>query len=81
MTFSMKLSIEAFNRSFLMFKNTSDELDIEVQSEVIKMNTVEELQELVDSLPKSYIGCRRIYEKIERLSEFDKPQSSAIFNI
>ncbi len=67
MNFSLKLAINGFERAAKEFKKATAELNVEVQEEINRRNTVESLQELVESLPVSYIGCRRIYEKIERL--------------
>jgi len=43
-----------------------------VDSEMEKCKTVESLMELVNMLPKSYKGSRRIYEKIYTIQDAQK---------
>jgi hypothetical protein len=64
----MKQAIQRFNWALQEFKEATAALHPYVEEELAKRNTVDELQELIDILPKTYIGIRRIYEKIENLS-------------
>lgn len=64
---SAKTAIKNFHSSALAFKAATKNLSGEIEKIVNNLDTVEELQDLIDCLPPSYIGCRRIYEKIERL--------------
>lgn len=65
----MKKEIAEFNRAATEFKKATAALHPKVEAALNRCNTVEELQELVDRLPTSYIGTRRIYEKMDRIED------------
>lgn len=59
--------IKQFNKSLIAFNKVETALNEVVSEEMNWRNTVEELYDLVDMLNPHYKGCRRIYEKVERL--------------
>lgn len=63
----MQLEINAFEDAYYLLKAKTKELDDKVTVEIDKRKTVDELQELVDLLPRGYPGVRRVFEKIYRL--------------
>jgi hypothetical protein len=66
---SLRLVIQsfAFERALNTLKHQSLCLDEYLEAEMKKLNTIEELQDLADQLPKGYRGTVRVLEKIEKL--------------
>jgi len=65
----MKEQIQRFIEAQKVFREATHQLNTAVSIEIVKRNTEEELMDLISDLPPSYIGTRRIYEKIERLKQ------------
>lgn len=61
----LALAISQYNEAEAKLKAASEALDRVVEP-LMQTNEVDALHELVDSLPKKYRGVRRIYEKINR---------------
>ena len=75
----MKDAIENFNTAQAKLKQVETALNKAVENEMQKCKTVDQLHDLVNSLPKNYKGSRRIYEQILRLTTYkdkDAPKQS-----
>ncbi len=62
----LKTAIEIFTQADDARKVAIEDLDKLVSEEMQRRQTVAELHELIDMLPVSYPGIRRVYEAIER---------------
>lgn len=64
MNLKARKAIHRFNKAKSSLQRAEKALDKIVDKEVVRRNTIDELERFVDLLPPTYFNCRKVYRKI-----------------